>query len=374
MSNRPNQASSSDDEIVLIFLVVAFAAACYFLLPIAKEFFLTLKLWQMQIIAFVIPIDYHVQLVQQLKNTPPANWSLDQIIVLGYQVNYYLLPLVLILVYMAYMAISHLLYENVRHNKNYTNNGRPDGGKSLLMQEKKVWRYLEPIAHLDLLKQDPDVGDWASARKPQEIAEKYQLIEKIENNLIIINKENARHYFSNQLGDLYTDLDDLSIANKALVGIFSAFYLDNKLESNLALLDISASFGLEAKGKHDFSSGLALFEKYKDHPEINAIMKKHAYVTTALSALFTAAKSKGVIVTQYFIWLKPMNRTLYYALNNVGRQVSFTECAGVFDHYQHETKLGRPMVKVFVDEAVRGLSDALKNVKILEPEKLKSKK
>ena len=48
----------------------------------------------------------------------------------------------------------------------------------------------------------------------------------------------------------------------------------------------------------------------------------------------------------------------------MGREVSWTECGGIFDHYQHEIALKRPLAKIFVNEAVNGLKEELKNVKL----------
>ena len=50
----------------------------------------------------------------------------------------------------------------------------------------------------------------------------------------------------------------------------------------------------------------------------------------------------------------------FYALNSVGREVSWTESGGIFSHYQYEAALERPLAKIFVDEAVNGLKEALK--------------
>ena len=70
------------------------------------------------------------------------------------------------------------------------------------------------------------------------------------------------------------------------------------------------------------------------------------------------------MTTKYFIWIKPMNRKLFFTLNNVGREVAWTECGGIWDHYQHEHALRRPMYKMFVNNAVDGLEEELERVNL----------
>lgn len=373
MSNHSNGNSSSADDTLIIFLVVIaiLFAIVYFSFPILKEFLLTVKMWQMQIIALIHPSAENLQILKNLKEIPSYNWTTAQMMEAGNKANYYLLPFFLIFVYITSVVLKKQAYQVWRHGKSYS-------PKELLMQEKKVWKYLEPIAHLNLLQQDPTEGEWASAKKPQEIALEYKLLDD-KNDNESLNKEKALKYFSSQLGNLYTGADNMPIALKALAGCFMSAIISKSLpkeelekpenqylnfESKFAFLDIAESFGKDAKGNVNFEPGLALFEKYKSYPKIKKMIHQHAYIYTVMARLFDETKKTGVVTTKYFIWLKPYDRRLYYMLNSIGREVSWTECAGIRNHYQYELALQRPIAKVFAEEAVDGLAEELKRVKL----------
>ena len=70
----------------------------------------------------------------------------------------------------------------------------------------------------------------------------------------------------------------------------------------------------------------------------------------------------GVCPAHYFIWLKPLDRELYYALNNEGRDVAWTECAGIFNHTRYEIAMSQPLFQPFVDECVEAFKEESKKV------------
>ncbi len=76
------------------------------------------------------------------------------------------------------------------------------------------------------------------------------------------------------------------------------------------------------------------------HPEVQRIIGRHAYVGTVMSALLEGARERfGALATGEFRWLKVLDRTLYYALDQVGRRVAWTEAAGVRAHMALEVEL-----------------------------------
>jgi len=61
----------------------------------------------------------------------------------------------------------------------------------------------------------------------------------------------------------------------------------------------------------------------------------------------------------HFLWLKPIDRRLWYMLNTVGRQVVPSEIAGAFAHWIFEKKMNKSLNSPMVDEAVIGLDKAI---------------
>lgn len=82
----------------------------------------------------------------------------------------------------------------------------------------------------------------------------------------------------------------------------------------------------------------------------------HAWSHTLLISLFLRVKT---VTSADFIWVKPVDRELWYVLNNVGRKTFGAEGGGAFAHYQVETGLARPLGTPDVDSAVEGLRAAL---------------
>lgn len=96
------------------------------------------------------------------------------------------------------------------------------------------------------------------------------------------------------------------------------------------------------------------------------IAGRHAYATTALMALLTAARIKaGVMAPAQFIWLKLVDRNLWYALHSLGYEIEGTgryihpnprvEALGARDHWAAERIVGRPILKPMLDEATATL-------------------
>ena len=85
-------------------------------------------------------------------------------------------------------------------------------------------------------------------------------------------------------------------------------------------------------------------------PRAGEFLKPHSFWRdTALLALYEAARTKGVLPTAEFIWLRPVNRQLWYLLNNLGRRTAWP--AGLWAHYMTETAISR------VDPSSRGIED-----------------
>lgn len=356
-----NQANNKPDDTLALFVMVSvvIGVLLWFGIPLFKEYSLTLSLWQMKLIALIVPTETNLQLLHKLQTVPSYEWDFFTMASAYYQIKYYFIWIPVLLIYGAVHFIKRNLYIVKKYNKVYT-------VESLLQQEKKVWAFLEPIAHENLLHADIVNGKWASAKKPKEFAQQYKLLNNPK-DYSTLNEKRAAQVFAAQLGRIYTGIDDLTVVEKALVGVFAAHYIGNGKHAQYALLDMAKSHGLNQTP--NYQPGLDLLEQVRSHkqfPAIEKIMARHAYVKTALMALFEVAGERGIMITKYFLWLKVINRPQYYALNNVGRETSWIECAGAWDHFQHEKALGEPMLKVFVESAVAGLDENLKRTKYLE--------
>lgn len=89
---------------------------------------------------------------------------------------------------------------------------------------------------------------------------------------------------------------------------------------------------------------------------------QHAFVTTALlRALATARDEGGVLAPAQFVWLRGADRTLWYPLNNLGRQSFHLEAIGAMSHYKAEKMTQRPIPVPKLSHAVETISEYMRS-------------
>lgn len=244
--------------------------------------------------------------------------------------------------------------------------------KSLVEAQIPCWPQLSPTFRLDLIKKDINEGPWSMAMQPMYFAKYYKLlaVEKLQHQEGQLSKEaiyrvtliqnRAKRLFTMQLGKPWKGVDDLPIHTKALFAIFSAKAARASGEARDFLFKLASS---SKEGIVDFSGTGELLKKHRDDPAIAKVIDKHAYVLTVMASLIELARLDGVLSCADFLWLKPIDRRLWFMLNCIGRQTAFVEVAGPFAHWLAEKELGRKIRSPMVDQAVKALESAIKDVK-----------
>src|SRR3990167_7680599 len=169
----------------------------------------------------------------------------------------------------------------------------------------------------------------------------------------------AESLFVLQMGPLWKGSDALPIHIKALLVVFVARAQREHQVADDLLAQIAAS---SAHGKLDFNGIAEVLDKYKNSKVIKCLERRHAYVGTLMASLLEIARSDGVLATAEFLWLKPVDRRLWYMLNSVGRQTAVVEVAGVFAHWLVEKRLKRRLRTPMVKEAVNALEEGVKDI------------
>lgn len=179
--------------------------------------------------------------------------------------------------------------------------------------------------------------------------------------------------------ELLTGLEDYKAG---LVGAFMSMGCGNKKEGRALLDHMSKTFVegrtitkksrfLKREKKIVVDEVIDIFD-VPASPSAHELIAKHAndqrllrksvphsaYISTWMQFLLTFAREKGVIGTADFIWLKTVNRTLFYALHQAGGRAAWCEAAGPWAHYIEEEIAG-PLEKPAVSGAVAGLEQAL---------------
>lgn len=84
----------------------------------------------------------------------------------------------------------------------------------------------------------------------------------------------------------------------------------------------------------------------------------HAFQTTALlRALQTAREEGGVLAPAEFVWLRAHDRTLWYPMNNLGRQGFHMEALGAMAHFKAEKLTSRPIPRPKLDTAIGSIRE-----------------
>jgi len=84
----------------------------------------------------------------------------------------------------------------------------------------------------------------------------------------------------------------------------------------------------------------------------------HAFKTSALIRALQYARSEGgVLAPSQFLWLRAVDRNLWYPLNNVGRQSLHIEAMGAMAHFKAERMTKRPIPVPKLDGAVSSISE-----------------
>ncbi|CAM2828474.1 type IVB secretion system coupling complex protein DotM/IcmP [Legionella worsleiensis] len=243
--------------------------------------------------------------------------------------------------------------------------------KSLRAQEQFNWPAIMPVIKEDLVNQDVNTGPWAMALTPMEFARKYKLLKKDDAVLdkpvpgqemtAGIRKGDAKRVFTLQLGPYWDGFERCTPQAYALAAVFMARMNRDRDAANHILKVLDASF---VAGKPDFSVARPVIKKYQHAENVQEIIAKHAYMLTVMASLLEGARDDGVVPSSEFLWLKPVDRRLWYMLNCVGRQTPYAEVGGPFAHWRAEKEMGRRSLVPMIDEAIKALEIAIKEIKL----------
>ena len=271
---------------------------------------------------------------------------------------------------------------------------------SLLKNNAECFPCLKPVVGRGKYLLSPesyDSGLWRIARTPLQFALEQRLLydplgntalpsqilknglPTTENDLygLIHLDENASlRVLQKQLGAQFTGFESLSDCRKAVAAAFLAYAGGDKQEG-VAILDMVS---LSYQEKDNTASCTVLqdekfilrlataWNKHKKILEEPLLVRHAAHELPWFMALLTRARSKGVLASSQFLWLRPMDRPLWYALNQCGGRAAWAEGFAPWAHYMAEEWAGKALAVPCLDEAVASLRDALDSQGWLIPE------
>lgn len=323
-----------------------------------KLAFLYLRKWEAQFAAlFTDRLD---NLIQELSVASPSDVTMEAAAYVSNEVGSFLMyPAIGLLILMGlYLLKNHsYLRWHTKHSMD-----------SLARQEQKNWPQISPVVPLDLVEQDVNKGPWAMSLNPMEFAKKYKLlhVEKVsdpraqwrgsENYRATLDKERTYRVLVSQMGPIWQGANRLPPHAKALFAIFCARIEHQPDEARSYIYELAAE---AAKGEMHYKRTDEFLKKYGNAKAVQMCLKRHAYVYTVMASLLELARTDGVFASADFLWLKPLDRNLWYILNTVGRQVAPAEVAGPWAHWLAEKEMHRALSVPMIDEAIKGLEFAL---------------
>lgn len=365
MGGQQGGQDSDKDSYALLYILAAIAVVSlivwHFWSHYLKVAFIAIKKYEAIMISFFVENDKVNKAVEWLTYTlTPAGLSMDNAGKISDFLGYYLaFPVCFILGVMAIIMFRG--HATMRYNKAYNMD-------TLVQQEKENYPQIAPVADLKLIEEDILKGPWGMSLNPMQFArhEKLLKVELVADHKAAWKSEGvakatvirdlATQTFANQLGPLWSGIDNLPPHTKA---IFAAFCARAEHDTDSCRAYLGKLARSAAKGTMDYSDTDELIKKYAQSKAVQKCIKRHAYVLTVMASMLVLARVDGVLASADFLWLKPIDRKLWYVLNCVGRQVSVPEVAGVFAHWFAEKEMCRPLTVPMVEEATNALEFAL---------------
>ncbi len=245
--------------------------------------------------------------------------------------------------------------------------------RSLALQEQINWPQIKIVTQTDLVEEDLETGPWAMAMTPFQFAKKNKLITilladagekrfaKIQaaEYSIRLHKVRAERAFSAQLGRPVHGIEQMPPHRKALFAALAGRACRDGKKAAVLLIQLANS---AADGALDYDGVDTLCAQYLKNSKIKALFSAHAYEFTFFISLLLLAREDGVVASADFLWVKPMDRRLWYVINNVGRQTPAVEVGGIFNHWYYEVGMKRALSTPKVEGAVEALDQALSAV------------
>ncbi|WP_291447695.1 hypothetical protein [Desulfovibrio sp.] len=263
--------------------------------------------------------------------------------------------------------------------------------ESLLRNNAESFPCLRPVVGRGKYLLSPesyDSGPWRIARTPVQFALEHGLLvndagepftpeQALKNGLpsterpawghARLDEEKALAALTEQLGKAFEGYEGLSPCRRALSVAFLA-YAEGDKKGCVSLLDAVSLFYTEENGQAgcplledgDFAQKLKKhWERHTSVLQDKCLTVHAAYELPWFMALLYRARRKGVLASSQFLWLRPLDRSLWYALNQCGGRAAWTEGFAPWAHYMAEEKAGKALPEPHVAPAVASLKEAL---------------
>jgi len=243
--------------------------------------------------------------------------------------------------------------------------------QALMEEQAKAFPPLHPFVEFNPLKANHRILGKPVPEKLPLFAEALAPEEWVAYNQIKyegkrLDRKKAQSSFAKQLGKRWRGPEYLPIYAQGLYAAFALKSRRKRKEAEELLNELAMSWSAKDGFKPSSKLKKQIAMVLKDPAtglDIKKFADKHAFETTALLRCLARAREEGgVMAPASFLWLRGVDRNLWYPLNNLGRKAFHPEAAGAMIHYIYELVSGQKIPAPQVDDAVKGLEDMLKEV------------
>lgn len=168
-----------------------------------------------------------------------------------------------------------------------------------------------------------------------------------------------------QLGEPWHGFERANIHVQTILILGSLHYLGSmerfhKIYKDLAIREREMLNIAWAGDSNGMEASKSLIERYKGKPEVMKVIehhcKKFGFENTAVYGFMSITKKKsGIFKDSDMGYIKRLDRTLWYTLNNNGRHAYHVEATAVINHWKAELSNQAPLREARVEESVLGI-------------------
>lgn len=357
--SKSSEGSENDILFIAAGVFIMFALIYYFFHNQIITGLFFIKYYELSIIKFFLPATGGVDAIIKYGYEHPQVVNLHELVLVadlvGNWLKYPLAVISAILAVVLYFSHPSRLYTDIEKME------------TLSSKMADYFPAIKVVQDIDLIKTSIDSGPWAMALTPVEWMKKHKLLYRdAASKSIKVDRLRAKLAFTSQLGPQWRGVEYLNNYERAIFAALAAFvnYDRKRGEEFLEQMAASATQANLKTMSLDFNGVDELIKKYGHSTAVKTIVSEHAYVYTVFARMLTQARSTGIVANSLYLWLKPIDRCLWYVLNSVGRKAVFVEVGGVYAHFKAECELKMPIKQPLVEEAVNGLEEVLK-IKII---------
>ncbi len=246
--------------------------------------------------------------------------------------------------------------------------------EDLIERQSKVFPVVAPFAKFNPAKQAPrppgspvpaELPPFAEALGPEEWLA-YNNVQVPDGE---IDQDSATKALRAQLGQPWRGAKKLAPYKQVLLAAFCLKASRKRVESDDMLGRLARCWSGK-EGLKLGKDGKLLREAQKVLNDKNiaggtlAQANRHAYEATALlRAMQYAREEGGVMAPAMFVWLRAYDRTLWYPLNNLGRQSFHMEALGAMSHFKAEKLTQRPIPVAKLDHALETIQEYMSSIR-----------